>query len=312
MKVDDAALAKPLEQPPTSLSACRSLDDIFVQTVRHVTHSVGAPERALTVLSLMQIPRIAEEDGSIAYADLNDEVHGMAMNLQADMRGFKSDGGQWPTSVDRVSELVFGPLDPPMAGAIFGHLHYLRSYRKDSIGYALFHPQTHLPLVACTVSPLQWENLAQLILQNIGVPQEAVMDVSRVFAFEQAPKNSISALLSRVRLDLRQNHPEIELLSTAVDQNLGFRGSSYKASNWQLFCEVQPRPYLYFDSKYMTVRQVREMFGEKRWEEIAKLTNGRFQVSMAPLLDSLIYIQRIKKDRIAIPDKVYRLERQGI
>ena len=236
----------------------------------------------------------------------------MAIKLQADMRGFESDGGQWPTTVDRVSELIFGPLDPIKAKAIFGNLHYLRSYRPDSIAYALFHPQTNQPLVACTISPLQWENLAQLIVQNIGVPQEAVMDVSRVFAFEQAPKNSISALLSRVRLALRQSHPEIELLSTAVDQNLGFRGSSYKASNWQLFCEVQPRPYLYFDSKYLTVRQIREMFGEKQWEEIAKSSNGRFQISTAPLLNSLIYIQRIKNDKNALPDKVYWLERQGV
>jgi len=305
-------LTKQLSSSTTTISACRSLDDVFAGIIDQIAHDVKVPGRALTVLSLMQIPRIAKADDSISLVGLKEEVHSMAIKLREDMREFESDGGDWPTGIDRVSELVFGPLDSDTAEAIFGHLHYLRSYRQDSMAYALFHPKTGLPLAACTVSPLQWENLAQIILQRVGVPQAAVMDISRVYVFDQAPKNSISALLSRVRLDLRQNHPEVELLTTAVDQNLAFHGSSYKASNWQLFCEVQPRPYLYFDSDYMTIRQVREMFGEKHWKEIAELTDGRFEISEAPLLDSLIFIQRIRNDRIAIPDQVYRLERQGI
>ena len=56
------------------------------------------------------------------------------------------------------------------------------------------------------------------------MPKEAVRDVSRVYSFDSAPFNAISFLLSRVRHHIRKTCPEVRLLSTAVDPNLGFTG----------------------------------------------------------------------------------------
>ena len=119
--------------------------------------------------------------------------------------------------------------------------------------------------------------------------QNAVWDVSRVYSVDRAPRNAISYLLSRVRSYLRRNMPSIDLLVTAVDPNLGFTGSSYRAANWQQWMTVRARPYLYDNGRYVTPRQLREKFGTSSLIELQANYPGRFQQSRVRLLDPMIY-----------------------
>ena len=83
-----------------------------------------------------------------------------------------------------------------------------------------------------------------------------------MFSVDGAPRNAISALLSKVRTYFRRNMPKVGLLVTAVDPNLEFfTGCSYRAANWQQWMTVRARPYLYDNGRYVTPRQLLERYG---------------------------------------------------
>lgn len=293
-----------------SMSACREYDPVFFTLIESVADRLSLSSRQLAVRTLMQIPRIADVDGNIDMIALRAEIEYVAEILAHDLAAYRSEA-VWPETVGSVSDLVFDRLDQPTARSIFGRLHYLKSYREDSEAYALFTPDTHQPLAACTVSPLQWDALAELIESTTGVQQDQVFDISRVFAFDIAPKNSISMLLGAVRKAVRQTHPEAKLLSTVVDQNLGFTGQSYMGANWRRWCRIQPRSYYYVDREYQTIRQLRVLYGEQQWEEFAQDDSRNIQTSKLPLLDSIAFIQPLAHGAPeALQNQDYYLERQ--
>ena len=60
------------------------------------------------------------------------------------------------------------------------------------------------------------------------------------------------------------------MLTTAVDPNLGFIGSSYRAANWQQWMSIEARPYLYVDGVYASPRQFRTRFGGANLAELRR------------------------------------------
>jgi hypothetical protein len=136
------------------------------------------------------------------------------------------------------------------------------------------------------------------IRSEFGIPQEMILDVSRVYSRDVAPHNAISSLLSKVRRSLSGT---IDLLITAVDPNLGFVGSSYRAAGWQLWMTVEPRYYLYCDRRYASPRQLRERFGTANLDELKASHPGQyFERRRAHLLDSLIFCCRTRSPTEAI------------
>ena len=131
--------------------------------------------------------------------------------------------------------------------------------------------------------------MANQIRSQFATPTERIWEVSRVYSVDNAPRNAISSLLSRVRRYLRRSVLSIDLLVTAVDLNLGFTGSSYRAANWQHWMSVKARPYFYDNGRYVTPRQLRERFGTSSLIELQAKYPGRFQQSRVRLLDSMIY-----------------------
>jgi hypothetical protein len=146
---------------------------------------------------------------------------------------------------------------------------------------------------------------------QFGVPLGAAWDVSRVYSFDVAPPNAISFLLAKVRQVIRREIPAVQLLTTAVDPNLGFVGASYRAANWQRWMSIEARPYLYVNGVYASPRQLRIRFGGANLVDLrAAHPRGRFEQSRAKLLDSVIYCCRIRGETEAIPaDDQRRLRR---
>ncbi len=122
-----------------------------------------------------------------------------------------------------------------------------------------------------------------------------------MYSVDSAPPNAISSLLSRVRTYLRRNMPSADLLVTAVDPNLGFTGSSYRAANWQQWMTVKARPYLYEDGHYVSPRQLRERYGTASLVELQAKYPGRFQQSKVRLLDSMIYCCSVNGETKVVP-----------
>ena len=123
--------------------------------------------------------------------------------------------------------------------------------------------------------------------------------------------------LSRMRARLRQQAtaPElpaerIQLLVTAVDPNLGFTGSSYRAANWRHWMTVQARPYLYRNRQYTSPRQLRNIYQTANLETLREQHPGTFQASRMRLEESLIFCCAVEQATPVIPpDQRPRLRR---
>lgn len=278
----------------------------FREIVSRVAKECDVPERALAVRTLLQLPRVARRDGELPRTAVEAEAVVSAQELAEDHAAFRLRWG-WPLPGVPLGDLRFGRLDDELATDLFDRLHYLRQHRAGSVTYGLVDPGSGLPLAVCSVSPLEWRKAASLFRSTFGVPPEAVRDLSRVYAFDGAPAYSISLLLSKVRRDLARAKPEVALLSTVVDQNLGFTGSSYPAANWQLWLTARPRPYLYVDGRCRSPRQLRAAFGTSKPAQLRERLGPAFAMSSVALRNSLIYCCRLRGATESVPAEQVRV-----
>jgi hypothetical protein len=286
---------------------CRSRDPRFSSLAHSTAVRRGVDPRLLTVRTLLHLPRVATRRGEVTWRQVRAELGRSAVELQADEHKV---GELVPTAAVELRDLEFRACPDDVATKIFTHLHYLRSGRPDSLNLALFDPVSHQPLSLCSVSPMQWKPVARQIARQFGVAPAAVWDVSRVYSFDLAPPNAISYLLSRARNEIRKVAPEVQLLMTAVDPNLGFHGSSYGAANWHCWMTIGPRPYLYFDGRYVSPRQLRSRFQTANPVELRSEFGNRFQQSRMPLLDSMIFCCRITGRTEPVPVAMRRRVRR--
>jgi hypothetical protein len=257
------------------------------------------PSRALAVRTVLHLPRLARPNGTLGRNAVIGELKRNATRLGRDQRGIEH---LIPEDKYALADLRFVRLGTE-ADQIFSSLHYLRSSRAGSLNFALVDPVNRLPLTLCSVSPLEWMRVGKQLQAQFGVPREAVWDVSRVYSFDVAPVNAISYLLAKVRQVMRREIPGVQLLTTAVDPNLGFTGSSYRAANWQQWMSIEARPYLYVDGVYASPRQLRARFGGANLAELRRANPGvRFEQSRAKLLDSLIFCSRLRGETEAVPE----------
>ncbi len=244
-------------------------------------------QRDLRVRALLQLPRVATATGLVTNGQIERELQHSVRQLAKDAIAARP---VVPREKFALHELRFtDSVDAATAGKIFGHLHYLRNVRPGSEYFALLDPVQGLPVTICAVAPLEWKRVASWVRSQFGVAPGRVLDVARVFSSSTAPPNAVSYLLARVRANLAAKD-RADLLTTAVDPNLGFTGASYRAANWQRWIVIQPRPYLYLDRRYVSPRQLREQFGTSNLAELrAGFPGHRFEASRMRLRDSLIF-----------------------
>ena len=272
------------------------------ELVAGVAREFGVETRALAVRARQQLPRVAAMDGSVSARRARREISNCARRLLQETRRVAD---AIPRGTFTLPELRFAEIDEAAARPQLVHLHYLGSVRPGSRYFALLDPEQSFPVALCSLSALQWPRLGNRLQQQFGVTVDNVCDVSRVFAVNSAPHNSISTLLSRMRDVVRRTQPETTLLTTVVDANLGFTGHSYRAANWQQWMTIQPRPYLYENGRFVTPRQLREQFGTTDFGDLRRRhPRTTFERSRARLLDSLLYCCRVRGATEAIPAEV--------
>ena len=270
----------------------------FRALVRETALRVGLEPRALAVRVLLHLPRVATCSGLVTRWDVQRELRVSAQGLAADAQAASA---YMPIEKFPLRELTFETIDPNLGLRVLASLHYLRSARPGSLYFGLVDPVHRSPVSLCSISPLQWPCVSRAIHKRFGIAPERIWEVSRVYSTNMAPRNSISALLSGVRTYVRQNMPSIDLLVTAVDPNLGFTGSSYRAANWQEWMTVRARPYLYKNGRYVSPRQLREQFGTSNFKELQARNAERFQKSSVRLLDSMIFCSNVNQKTRVVP-----------
>jgi hypothetical protein len=270
----------------------------FRSLVRETARRVGVQPQALAVRVLLHLPRVASQEGWVTRSQAQRELRISAHGLDADTRAVSS---HVSPKEFRLRDLIFEEIDASRALPFLKSLHYLRSVRQGSLYFALVDPVDRLPITLCSLSPLEWKRVANKISEQFEISQRRVWEVSRVYSVDTAPRNAISSLLSRVRNHLRRSGHSADLLVTAVDPNLGFTGSSYRAANWQHWMSVKARPYIYENGQYTTPRQLRERFGTSSPVELHAKYPGRFQQSRARLLDTMIFCGSVKGETKVVP-----------
>jgi hypothetical protein len=291
--------------PGLRLDECRpfSPSSSFGALVGEAARNVCVEPRALAVRALLHLPRVASRRGWVKRWQIQHELRVSAERLRGNLRAAQC---YVPSEQFALRDLVFEEIELPRALPVLTLLHYLRSARPGSRYFALVDPINRLPVSLCSVSALEWKRVASQIRLHFAIQPERALDVSRVYSVDSAPPNAISTLLSKVRLYFRTTMPSVELLITAVDPNLGFTGSSYRAANWQQWMTVEARPYLYDNGRYVSPRQLREQYGSASLVQLQREYPGRFEQSRVKLLDSMIFGCSVNGETKVVPPQDMR------
>jgi hypothetical protein len=190
-----------------------------------------------------------------------------------------------PDVISSPRVLCVDALNSVTARYVMEQFHYLRSPRTDGRAYGLKTRSGRL-VALCVSSSVDVDRLLELLKSN-GRAHGVARIISRVFAFDGAPNNSISYMLSRVAREERRMG--ITDFLTYVNPNMAFTGSSYRASGWRLLGIESGTKYRYIDGRYITDRELAARFGAHRDEAYQCLLGCRFSVSVMPLEPLLVF-----------------------
>ena len=260
--------------PPANLT-CRVAprEATLLRCVESAARATNRPLRPLHLQALLQLPRVADECSFVSIPAVDALLTELAEELPVVTEWFVPNASPSP----RI--LRFSDVDPIIAHDVMQRFHYLRSPRTDGRAYGLS-TNTGRLVALCVSSPLDVGHICDLLAAH-GRSCQLSRVVSRVFVFEGAPHNCISYLLSRAtRVERRFGVTDFV---TYVNPNMGFTGSSYRASGWQLLGDEPGTTYRYLDGRYTTDRRLVSDFGKQDDVTYRRLLGYRFAVSAMPL-----------------------------
>jgi hypothetical protein len=254
-------------------------DELLLNCVKYVAAESDRPARPLHLQALLQIPRIADANGLVSMAKIEPLLRELAQELPTTE--------EWIVKISSASPrlLGFNKIDVGTVQGVLSRFHYLRSPRRDGRAYGLTTGAGQL-VALCVTSPLDVEVLRQL-LKSCGRFTDHARVLSRVFAFEGAPTNSISYMLSKVATE--ETRLGVTDLLTYVNPNMGFTGVSYRASGWRHLGDEAGTTYRYLDARYITERELSARFGKHDDAEYNRSLGDRYRVSVMKLEPLLVF-----------------------
>lgn len=221
----------------------RPSDNGLVGMVDAIADAGDRPRSDLLRRALLELPRLADADGVVERSAACTLVAALADEMPPLERWSGTSGDV------HLDTLELRRLDAETANSILEEFHYLRSGRPGADHFGLV-DQHGQPVVVFAVSDIDVDSLA-----TVGADDPSTAVLSRVFGFRDAPRNSISYGLARLRRCLSSDG--IERLLTYVNPNLGFRGESYVASGWSPVARELLPCYHYVSGRYRSARQLR-------------------------------------------------------
>ena len=182
-------------------------------------------------------------------------------------------------------------VDNATAHIIHEAHHYLGSPRNDGLHLGLYtnevNQRNEKLLSIATLSPFDLIHISDLLPTEIH--PEQVMVLSRLFAFDWCPKNTISFSLGRLFAWVREKLPNVKMLITYLNPNLGFNGTVYSSSNWTLFGLERKERYLYLNGNYVTDRQMINLHGTAKYEKLHTIIGDEISKSIHPMQPLKVY-----------------------
>jgi hypothetical protein len=244
-----------LVTPIASQSSWRLIYPYLENEIRTLISDLPRPlfigDRDLTRQLLLHLPRFSAEELGEASV-----IRAEAERLLSKIELRRLSNGFWRNrrSIDSFvkQDVSIRECNPQVARLIHESFHYIGSYHEGFAHLGLFHRQDEeFPVALASLAPMDIHRLEARFPS--AEDRKKVLVVSRVFAFDWAPRNTISSLLGGVRRWLRNNMPEVQSLLTFLNPNLGFTGTSFKASNWKFYLEIEPASS-YIDGDYVSYR----------------------------------------------------------
>lgn len=188
-----------------------------------------------------------------------------------------------------LKDLSFKKVPEYLGDLICEKFHYIGYLHWNSLYLGLFFENKDEEKISSlvSISPFDLDHVRPFLPPRVD--SENVLVISRIYAFNRAPKYSISYLLGQTYEWLRQNKLKVKLLLTYLNKNVGFSGTSLKASNWILFGRESNIKYAYLDGKYITLRALGRMFQTKDINSLKERLGDRLRFSVQPLLPLEIY-----------------------
>jgi len=257
---------------PTSL--------VLINLVKRIASELNRPQRPLHLQALLQLPRVADVNGIVDYSESSTLLREIAIELPREE--------EWIAhpKINSPLNLKFGEVSTNEAERILNSYHYLRSARIDGRSYGLYSEDSSNIFALSVSSPLDVDHIWRLLKSKsqAGIRPRVI---SRVFAFEGSPRNTISHLLS---LTIRaEKKYDVTDYVTYVNPNMGFKGTSYIASNWRLLGEEPGTSYRYLDNRYITERKLMLKFNTIIDQKLRELLGDRYSISRMPLLPLQIF-----------------------
>lgn len=244
--------AKDCAEPGPWSAVRRVLDDDLKNLARVVAEQLGVDRSLLLRKLLLHLPRFTWEELS-NRALITNEAYRLAERITSLQRGYQT----WikresVPELDR-SRLSLRICDREIAKTIHERFHYIGHFHEGVVhlGLYLAGDTQDAPLALASLAPMD----VSFLVRTFASPEQRgrVLQVTRVYAFNCAPRNTISFLFGRVSKWIRQHLTETSALLSYVNPNLGFSGSSYLASNWSPYLE-RPPVYSYLHEDYIPYR----------------------------------------------------------
>lgn len=189
-----------------------------------------------------------------------------------------------PTDLS-AARLILLPED--IGIAISSAVHYLGSPRADGEHFGLVDPQRGRLIAYSALNKQDWD-LILSGLRPLTKKTTEFLSLSRVYVPRMAPRNTVSKMLSQLTRYL-SHAGRSSLITTAVDQNLGFSGVSYQASGWFKLFSIPHLGYLYVDGCFRTRRELIRQFGTDDPRDLVDQLKARMAATGPLPRDTLIF-----------------------
>jgi hypothetical protein len=136
--------------------------------------------------------------------------------------------------------------------------------------------------VDSVIAEAEVERIASLAAADVAV-------LARVYAFDWAPANTLSFLMSQLMRSLRRRSDPPRMILTYLNPNVGFTGASYRAANWVLWGHEADTRYAYLDGRYVTDRELTRRFGSAEPSVLDSHLSGRIAFSRMALSPLDVY-----------------------
>lgn len=154
-----------------------------------------------------------------------------------------------------TKRLFLKTVDPKIEGLFNNHLHYIRFNRQDSIVcLGLFLEGYNIPFAIASFSYCKraYQIDALNVYMESDISSNLILSMTRAFAFDNCPKNSMSKLFNLSCVFLKKE-TNAKFIVTAVNPFLGFSGGVFFGSSFYPYA-YSPMEYWYDEFGYYTTR----------------------------------------------------------